>query len=279
MAADFGVGIFTVSDWVKMKSKFQEHASKMPNKKTMKTSQNEKVNEAVFLWFTQQREKGVSLSGPIIQEKAKMLSEMMGEAGEGFKASSGWLEKWKNRYGIRQVNVCGEKLSADKDAVDIFKTECDDFLQGYCKDQIYNADESGLNFKMLPEKSLASRDEKSAPGHKMNKQRITVLFCSNAAGTHRLQPMCIGKSKKPRALKDISEKALPVYYRNQKSAWMSSDLFTEWFNQEFVPNVESFLKAKKLPRKAILLIDNAPTHPQNLRNGDIITVYNFCQQT
>lgn len=122
MAADFGVGIFTVSDSVKMKSKFQEHASEMPNKKTMKMSQNEKVNEAVFLWFTQQREKGVSLSGPIIQEKAKMLSEMMGEAGEGFKASSGWLEKWKNRYGIRQVNVCGEKLSADKDAVDIFKT-------------------------------------------------------------------------------------------------------------------------------------------------------------
>lgn len=51
----------------------------------------------------------------------------------------------------------------------------------------------GLNFKMLPKRSLASRDEKSAPGHKMNKQRVTVLFCSNASGSFRLQPMVTGK--------------------------------------------------------------------------------------
>lgn len=273
VAADFGVGVSTVSDWVKMKNKFEEHASKMPNKKTMKTCQNDKVNEAVFLWFTQQREKGVTLSGPVIQEKAKMLSGLMGEEGEGFKASAGWLEKWKNRYGVRQVNVCGEKLSADVDAADIFKTEMHEFMQGYSKDQIFNADETGLNFKMLPKKSLASRNEKSAPGHKMNKQRVTVLLCSNASGTHRLRPMCIGKSKKPRALKDISANALPVFYRNQKSSWMSTALFTEWFSDEFVPSVESFLKSKNLPRKAVLLIDNAPTHPQSLQDGDIIVQF------
>ena len=56
MAADFGVGVSAVSDWVKMKNKFQEHVSKMANKKTMKSCQYEKVNEAVFLWFTQQRD-------------------------------------------------------------------------------------------------------------------------------------------------------------------------------------------------------------------------------
>lgn len=126
---------------------------------------------------------------------------------------------------------------------------------------------------MLPKKSLASRDEKSAPGHKMNKQRATVLFCSNASGNHRLRPMVIGKSKKPRALKNISETTLPVFYRNQKSSWISSPLFTEWFNDEFVPSVESFLKSKDLPRKAVLLLDNAPTHPQNLKNGEIVVQF------
>lgn len=35
----------------------------------MKTSQDEKVKESVWLWFTQQREKGMPLSGTIIQEK------------------------------------------------------------------------------------------------------------------------------------------------------------------------------------------------------------------
>ena len=31
VVADFGVGISTVSDWVKSKSKLEEHSSKMPN--------------------------------------------------------------------------------------------------------------------------------------------------------------------------------------------------------------------------------------------------------
>ena len=58
LIADFGVGVSTVSDWVKIKNKFEEHALKMPKKKTMKSCQNEKVNEAEFLWFTQQRDDG-----------------------------------------------------------------------------------------------------------------------------------------------------------------------------------------------------------------------------
>ena len=52
VAADFGVGISTVSDWVKSKSKFEEHSSKMPNLKTMKTAEYEKQNKALYLWFT-----------------------------------------------------------------------------------------------------------------------------------------------------------------------------------------------------------------------------------
>ena len=47
VAADFGVGVPTVSDWVKMKNTFEEHASKTPKKKTMKTCQTERL-KAVF---------------------------------------------------------------------------------------------------------------------------------------------------------------------------------------------------------------------------------------
>lgn len=40
VAADFGVGVSTVSEWVKINSKFEEHFLKMPNKKTIKICQN-----------------------------------------------------------------------------------------------------------------------------------------------------------------------------------------------------------------------------------------------
>lgn len=54
---------------------------------------------------------------------------------------------------------------------------------------------------------------------------------------------------------------------------MSSAQFNEQFSDEFGPNVESFLKSKDLPRKAVLLIDNTPTHPQNLTCGDIVVKF------
>lgn len=97
---------------------------------------------------------------------------------------------------------------------------------------------------MMPSKTLAAREESTAPGYKKNKERITILACSNASGTHKLPLMCIGKSAKPRAIKHIKPDALPVYYAHQKNAWISSDLFQKWFYDEFVPSVERFLKKK-----------------------------------
>jgi hypothetical protein len=66
------------------------------------------------------------LSGPIIQGKTKMLAKMMGDQRKGFTAISDWLDRWKTRYGIRHLNICGEKLSADEGAVNMFKTKISD---------------------------------------------------------------------------------------------------------------------------------------------------------
>jgi hypothetical protein len=40
----------------------------------MKTAEYEKLNEALYLWFTQQREKGSPLSGPINKEKRGVVT-------------------------------------------------------------------------------------------------------------------------------------------------------------------------------------------------------------
>ena len=38
-------------------------------------------------------------------------------------------------------------------------------------------------------------------------------------------------------------------------------LFEECFFQEFIPSVRNYLQERKLPEKALLLLDNAPAHP------------------
>ena len=72
--------------------------------------------------------------------------------------------------------------------------------------------------------------------------------------------MIIGKSKNPRALKNIDKSTLPVLYANQKKAWMDQQLFRLWFFDHFVPKVKAYLKERKLC-KGIPLLDNAPSRP------------------
>ncbi len=141
-------------------------------------------------------------------------------------------------------------------------------------DQIYNAGEAGLNFKMLPCKKLAVRNEPNVPGAKKNKERLTILTYTNTAGTHRLPLMVIGKSAKPRALNKIPQNQLPVFYKNQKCTWMRSDLFKLWFDEQFVSKVKEFVCSKGLPEKVLLLLDNAPLHPDEkiLQCGEITTM-------
>lgn len=279
VARDYGVGEVTVGDWKRNRTKIEDwcikQASSSSKRKSMKKGDYEKVNEALFMWFNQQRSKGVPLSGPILQQKAIMISRQFPET-HSFTGSSGWLDRWKKRYGVRQLTVCGEKLSADVSSIENFKQDFKKQIKdnGYTYDQIYNCDETGLNYKMLPSKTLASGQEKSAPGHKRSKERVTVMACSNASGKHKLPLMVIGKAARPRALKDISPKALPVYYKSQKSAWMDATLFTNWFKEEFVPSVTKFLKRNGFPIKAMLLMDNAPSHPgEELHVGNIVVKF------
>lgn len=259
IAEDLNVGTSTVSDWKKNKDDLIKFATKTASstvpRKTMKKFENEELNEALFLWFMQEREKGIQLTGPLIQEKARALASLFGETSKPFLASSGWLDRWKSRYGIKQINMYGEKLLPDERSVNLFISGIKTLLKEYTRDQIFNADESGLNF---------------APGYKYIKERITIFACANASANHRLPIMVVGKSKNPRAFKNISQNALPVTYKDQRNAWISGDLFKEWFDEQFAPSVAEFLESKSLPRKALLIY--APSHPDvsELRNGDIV---------
>lgn len=56
---------------------------------------------------------------------------------------------------------------------------------------------------------------------------------------------------------------------------MDRALFQDWFHNQLVPKVNAFNKENRLPNCAILLIDNAPPHPEeiHLAAGDITAVF------
>ncbi|XP_055703946.1 jerky protein homolog-like [Phlebotomus papatasi] len=210
------------------------------------------------------RERGVPISGPLLQAKALQFHKVYHDGPANFSASSGWLSRWKKQHEVRQLTVCGEALSSREDLLPTFFNHLQKIIEeeNLSFHQIYNADETGLNFKRLPNKTLAARTQKKAPGYKESKERVTLLACANASGRHKLPLFLIGKSKNPRALKNVHIQDLPVKYGNQESAWMTRALFKEWFFQNFVPEVRKYLQKEGLPEKALLILDNAPVHPE-----------------
>ena len=77
--------------------------------------------------------------------------------------------------------------------------------------------------KFIMEICLACHNEHFIDGHKVSKERLTALVCANAAGTHKCKVFVIGKSARPRALKNVHE--LPVIYKANTKAWVTHQLF------------------------------------------------------
>ncbi|XP_034946409.1 jerky protein homolog-like [Chelonus insularis] len=242
----------------------------------MRTAKNTSIDNAVWLWFKEKRAAGVALTGPILQEKARMYNKQLG-ASDNFCASNGWLRSFKERHGLKCKKICGEQLSANQEAVPRFKEELLDFIrsENLSHHQIFNCDETGLNYRALLKSTLCEKSELHPSGVKGRTERITVMACSNVSGTCKLPLVVIGKWARPRHLRNIE---IPVSYKSQKSAWMTSDLFVSWYEMEFVPYVKAFLQASNLPPKALLLMDNCSSH-NKVTNKDGILVKFFPPNT
>lgn len=89
--------------------------------------------------------------------------------------------------------------------------------------------------------TLVTCREKSAPGFEKAKDRLTVLGCTNATGTHKLQAIFIGKSAKPRCFEHVYMDAFPVICKSIRNlpGWVRREILAEWFKKEFVPALKS----------------------------------------
>ena len=69
---------------------------------------------------------------------------------------------------------------------------------GYCEDQIFNVDESGIFWKMPPTRTIMKKTKAQAAGIKLQKARCSILLGGNASGDLKLKPLMINYSENPR---------------------------------------------------------------------------------
>lgn len=78
-----------------------------------------------------------------------------------YTCTSGWLHRFKNRYNIDWVNKeHGEAASVDKNVVNNWLIKLPEITKHYAENDIFNADETGLFYQLLPSGTMRFKGEK-----------------------------------------------------------------------------------------------------------------------
>ncbi|XP_054746093.1 tigger transposable element-derived protein 1-like [Anastrepha obliqua] len=230
------------------------------------------MEKALVMWIEDKSQKRIPIDGIAIKQTALRIYKRIKEVEPGtssqskqpeFSASTGWMTGFFKRHALHNVKIKGETASADELAAKKFPEKLRKIIEdgGYTPDQVWNVDESGLFWKKMPSRTYVAKSQKTAGGLKVAKDRVPLLFCSNASGERMLKPLLVNRALRPRSMKSVDFNKLPIHWTANKKAWMTSAIFTEWFQKYFISEVRRYMNAKCLEFKVLLILDNAPCHP------------------
>ncbi|XP_051786831.1 armadillo-like helical domain-containing protein 4 isoform X2 [Erpetoichthys calabaricus] len=141
-----------------------------------------RMESVLVLWITDCRKQNIPLDSNLIRERARKLYQQFatGDDVEGtevpqpgpstapqpedFQASKGWFDRFQKRFNIKSVFLHGEAASADKKA-----------SEKYPKPK-------QASWKKMLSRTYILKDESKAPGFMVQKDRVTLMMCGNAAG-------------------------------------------------------------------------------------------------
>uniref|UniRef100_A0A336LJF0 CSON006367 protein n=1 Tax=Culicoides sonorensis TaxID=179676 RepID=A0A336LJF0_CULSO len=163
--------------------------------KRIRGSTHPEVEQALFLWFLNERKQNKLLTQSILQIKMMEFHSLLCEKNAcNFKCSTTVIELFQKRHRIRYLTHSGEKLSSKIDGIPDFIDELIKKLESkkFTLENLYNADDSGFQFKETPSRILVASKERTAPNKKALKERFMFLPCCNVTETCRLPLQIIG---------------------------------------------------------------------------------------
>lgn len=112
IAREYGIAMSTISRLKKCKTSLEEAMYMYQNnsdRRSLRGTFHPKMESALHKWYLEQIENNVILTGSMLRLKARELNKTIKENDLEFRASAGWMEKFKKRYGIRLKSSRGYK--------------------------------------------------------------------------------------------------------------------------------------------------------------------------
>ncbi|CAM5139804.1 unnamed protein product [Natator depressus] len=117
--------------------------------------------------------KHVPIDGNTLREKARSLYALLKpppEEGQPsdekeFKAGQGWLNNFRNRFNLKNVQTTGEAASVNEEAAKACPEQLKKIIEekGSLLAQVFNADETGLFWKKNAQLHLHFKIRKTSP--------------------------------------------------------------------------------------------------------------------
>ncbi|KAK0065148.1 tigger transposable element-derived protein 4 [Biomphalaria pfeifferi] len=137
----------TVARLMKQENQLRENWARCQGR--LGTSQKRKregkdpdVEEALAGWFAMVTGQGLRVSGPLLKCKAEEIARNLGH--DSFKATEGWLSRWKTRHEIKLRKAHGEKADCASEG-DWKSTKLPEFLEEFSAKDEEEDQESGAD--------------------------------------------------------------------------------------------------------------------------------------
>ncbi|KAF0702207.1 hypothetical protein AaE_016059 [Aphanomyces astaci] len=168
-------------------------------KQGISTTPTRVAEEKIAQWVSELREDGIPVSKTLLACKAMDVALEQGLAVNQFKASPSWMKGFMKRWGlaIRAKTRSGQANLADGEkALAEFKTSIRKVIKDNRIVEVFNADQTGINYEYLPKQTMDKKGAKTvwikASGH--DKDRVTAMILADSKGT-KYPPFLVLKSK------------------------------------------------------------------------------------
>ncbi|RHY84087.1 hypothetical protein DYB35_002129 [Aphanomyces astaci] len=173
------------------------------------TTLDSTAEENIVNWVCQLRSDGVPVSRLLLSCKALEVAKDLGLSTAQFKASPSWVDGFFRRWkmSMRAKTRSGQSNLAQGEAArNEFASRIQSVIQEHAIEDIYNADQTGINYEYLPKETINAKGAKTVwikcAGHE--KDRMTAVLLADSKG-NKYPPFLVLKSMESKVKKVVQE--------------------------------------------------------------------------